>query len=99
MWAAELLAVLALVLLLNPRTRKRHGTLVVACLAVFASIWIEKGLAMVVTGFIPTPLGKVAVYVPTLPELVISAGIYATGLFLITILYKIALSIRGEVAS
>ncbi len=99
MWTAEALAVLALVLLLNPRTRKRHGTLVVACLAVFASIWIEKGLAMVVTGFIPTPLGKVASYVPTAPELLIAAGVYAVGLLLITLLYKIALSVRGEVAT
>ena len=98
MWTAEALAVLALVLLLNPRTRARHATLVVACLAVFVSIWIEKGLGMIVTGFVPSPLGKVASYVPTAPELLISAGVYATGLLLITLLYKIALSVRGEVA-
>ena len=51
---------------------------------------------MVVGGFVPNPLGKVMEYAPTLPELVISASIYATGMLIITVLYKIALSVRGE---
>jgi [DsrC]-trisulfide reductase subunit P len=99
MWTAEALAVTALVLLLNPRMRRRESTLTIACLAVFFSIWIEKGLGMIVTGFVPSPLGKVTSYSPTAPELLISLGIYAGGLLLITIFYKIALSVRGEVAA
>ena len=99
MWAAEAFAVTALILLINPRTRRREKTLAVACVAVFLSIWIEKGLGMVVTGFIPSPLGKVTSYTPTAPELLISLGIYAMGLLLITLFYKIALSIRGEVTA
>ncbi len=99
MWAAEILAVLALALLINPKTRRSESTLAVACVAVFLSIWIEKGLGMVVTGFVPSPLGKVTAYVPTAPELLISLGIYATGLLLITLFYKIALSLRGQVAA
>ncbi len=99
MWAAEALAVTALILLINPRTRRREKTLAVACVAVFLSIWIEKGLGMVVTGFVPSPLGKVTTYTPTAPELLISLGIYATGLLLITLFYKIALSLRGQVAA
>ena len=98
-WAAEALAVTALVLLLNPRTRRRESTLTVACIAVFLSIWIEKGLGMIVTGFVPSPLGKVTSYSPTAPELLISLGIYAGGLLLITIFYKIAVSVRAEVAA
>lgn len=99
MWAAEALAVTALILLINPRTRRREKTLAVACAAVFLSIWIEKGLGMVVTGFVPSPLGKVTTYTPTAPELLISLGIYATGLLLITLFYKIALSLRGQVTA
>ena len=99
MWAAEALAATALVLLINPRTRRREKTLAVACVAVFLSIWIEKGLGMVVTGFVPSPLGKVTTYTPTAPELLISLGIYATGLLLITLFYKIALSLRGQVTA
>ncbi|MFO7693682.1 MAG: NrfD/PsrC family molybdoenzyme membrane anchor subunit [Vicinamibacterales bacterium] len=99
MWTAEALAAVALVLLLVPRFRSRQTLLAVASAAIIVSVWIEKGLAMVVTGFVPTPLGHVVDYTPTVPELLISAGIYATGALLVTGFYKIALSVRGEVAA
>ena len=96
MWTSVLLAVFSLVLLLNPKTRKNIPWLGVACTSVFLSIWIDKGLGMVVTGFVPSPLGQVTEYWPTAPELLIAAGIYGLGLLLITALYKIVLSVREE---
>ena len=96
MWTSEVLAVFSLVLLLNPKTRKNIPWLGVACTSVFLSIWIDKGLGMVVTGFVPSPLGQVTEYWPTAPELLIAAGIYGMGLLLITALYKIVLSVREE---
>jgi molybdopterin-containing oxidoreductase family membrane subunit len=90
-------AVAGLVLLLNPRTRKNETTLAVACVAVFVSLWIEKGLGLLVTGFVPTPLGKVVRYTPTGPEVAIAIGIWAMGLLIITVLYKIFISVRKEV--
>lgn len=97
MWTSEILALVALVLLITPRTRHNERSLVAACVAVFLSIWIDKGLGMVVTGFVPSPLGRVTEYWPTVPEFLISVGIYAMGLLIVTGLYKIALSVRGEV--
>ncbi|HSK09895.1 MAG TPA: NrfD/PsrC family molybdoenzyme membrane anchor subunit [Vicinamibacterales bacterium] len=96
MWVAEILALGALVVLLVPSLKNRQGLLAAAATAVIVSVWIEKGLGMVVTGFIPTPLGHIASYTPTLPELGVSAGIYALGALLVTGFYKIALSVRGE---
>lgn len=96
MWTSVAFAILALVLLVNPKTRNVNRSLAVACVAVFLSIWIDKGMGMVVTGFVPSPLGKVTEYVPTFPEIMISLGVYATGALLVTLLYKIALSVRGE---
>jgi Ni/Fe-hydrogenase subunit HybB-like protein len=90
-------AVAGLVLLLNPRTRKNETTLAVACVAVFVSLWIEKGLGLLVTGFVPTPLGKIVRYMPTGPEVAIAIGIWAMGLLIITVLYKIFISVRKEV--
>jgi Ni/Fe-hydrogenase subunit HybB-like protein len=90
-------AVAGLVLLLNPRTRKNETTLAVACVAVFVSLWIEKGLGLLVTGFVPTPLGKVVRYTPTGSEVAIAIGIWAMGLLIITVLYKIFISVRKEV--
>jgi molybdopterin-containing oxidoreductase family membrane subunit len=63
---------------------------------VVAAIWIEKGLGMVVTGFIPNPLGHYNEYGPTLPEGMITIGIYALGFFILAVLYKVVSSIREE---
>jgi Ni/Fe-hydrogenase subunit HybB-like protein len=97
MWVSTVLAVLSLVLLINPSTRTREFTLGIACVAVVGSLWIDKGLGMVIAGFVPSPLGKVVHYSPTAPELAISLAVYAVGLLIVTGLYKIALEVRGEV--
>ena len=96
MTLSSILAVVALLLLLFPSSRKNETVLAFACVTVFLSTWIDKGLGMVVAGFVPTPLGKVLEYAPTAPELLISLGIYAFGLLLITGFYKVALSVRGQ---
>ena len=96
MWASASLAVVSLVLLLVPGWRRTSTLLTVACVTVVVSIWIEKGLGMVVTGFVPSPLGKVTHYLPSLPEVLIGLGIYAFGALVITVFYKVALSVRGQ---
>jgi molybdopterin-containing oxidoreductase family membrane subunit len=89
-------AVTALVLLIIPQTRKREPLLAVACCFVFLSLWIEKGLGLVVTGFVPSPLERITEYTPTGPEVAITIGIWALGLLMITIFYKIFISVRAE---
>jgi molybdopterin-containing oxidoreductase family membrane subunit len=96
MWAAIVLAFLALGLLINPRTRRNDTFLGLACAAVFASLWIEKGLGLVVTGFIPSPLEKITEYSPTVPEVAITVGVWAAGLLILTVLYKVALAVKME---
>jgi len=98
MWTSAVLAVVSLVLLINPSTRSNETSLVVACAAVFGSLWIDKGLGMVIAGFVPSPLGDVVHYSPTAPELAISLAIWAAGLLIVTGLYKIALEVRGHLA-
>jgi len=98
MWLSVILAISAIIILLNPRARKREGLLTFACIAVFVSIWIEKGMGMVVTGFIPSPLDKVTEYMPTFPEILISLGVYGIGFFILSVLYKIVISIRESEA-
>jgi molybdopterin-containing oxidoreductase family membrane subunit len=97
MWSAVILAGIALALLINPQTRKNETLLAIASAAVFVSLWIEKGLGLVVTGFIPSPLEKITEYSPTGPEVMITLGVWAMGLFILTVLYKIAVSVKEEV--
>ncbi|MBE3581165.1 MAG: polysulfide reductase NrfD [Thermoanaerobacteraceae bacterium] len=98
MWVFVLLSALALVLLINPATRAREKTLLVACAAVFGALWIEKGLGLVIAGFIPNPFERVSEYVPTLPEVLIALGVWATGLLVLTVLYRIVVAVKKETA-
>jgi len=99
MWASLILAGVALVLLINPGTRRRENILVVACVAVFVSIWIDKGLGLIVPGFIPSPTGEIFEYWPTVPEALITLGVWALGFLILTILYKITISVREEISA
>jgi Ni/Fe-hydrogenase subunit HybB-like protein len=94
MTAAAILAFAALAILIIPKTRKRDALLALACCAVFISLWIEKGLGLVITGFIPSPLEKITEYTPTVPEALITTGVWAAGLFVLTILYRIFVFVR-----
>ncbi len=97
MWTSQILALGALFLLLQPKVRRNESLLFGICCAVVVAIWIEKGLGMVITGFIPNPLGGVTEYWPTLNEGLITLGIYGIGFLVLAGLYKIAISVREEI--
>jgi molybdopterin-containing oxidoreductase family membrane subunit len=98
-WAFAILAVIATLMLLVPSVRENETTLAIACVMVFISLWIEKGVTLVITGFIPNPLEKITEYVPTPPEIAITVGVWATGFLVLTILYKIAVSVKEELGA
>jgi molybdopterin-containing oxidoreductase family membrane subunit len=98
MWTSMGLAAVAIFLLLVPRYRKNETVLAVTCVMVFLSLWIDKGLGLIIGGFTPSPLGVVTSYVPTAPELAIVVAIWAVGFLMITVFYKIALSVRESLA-
>jgi hypothetical protein len=56
-------------------------------------IWIEKGMGLIVPGFIPSTLHEVVEYVPSLTEWKVSLGIWAFGFMILTIALKIAIPI------
>ncbi len=99
MWTATGFALLALVLLIVPATRRREATLAVGCVAVIVATWIDKGLGLLIGGFTPNPFERVTDYWPTTPEILISLGVYALGFFILTVLYKIAVSVKTEVGA
>ncbi|MBW2622269.1 MAG: polysulfide reductase NrfD [Deltaproteobacteria bacterium] len=94
MWTSVTMALIAIGLLIYPPTRRNETILPVACVLVFLSTWIDKGLGMISGGFVPSPLEHVTEYIPTIPELFISLMIYAIGLLVLTVLYKITLSVK-----
>lgn len=83
-------------LMIHP-LRRNPRVLMWACAALFLGIWVEKGIGLVVPGFIPSPLGEIVEYTPTWVELWVTAGIWAMGLFVLTVLVRVALPIEmGE---
>jgi Ni/Fe-hydrogenase subunit HybB-like protein len=99
MWTSIVLALVAFGVLLSPRRRAHEPTLALASGAVFLSVWIEKGLGLVIAGFVPSPLGKVVGYAPTGLELLIAAGVYGTGLLILTFLVKVVVDIRRDITA
>ena len=88
-----------LTLMIHP-LRHNQRVLMAACATLFVGIWVEKGIGLVIPGFVPSPLGEIVEYTPTWVELCVTAGIWALGLFVLTILVRVALPIElGEVRS
>lgn len=98
MWTALILMAVAAVLLVYPKTRRNDLTLILACMVLFTGTWIDKGLGLVAGGFIPNPFHEIREYMPTAMELAISMGIYAIGAFILTVLFKIVVSVKKETA-
>jgi molybdopterin-containing oxidoreductase family membrane subunit len=99
-WTAIALNVLGTIALMIHPLRRNPRWLMPACAVLFVGIWIEKGIGLVVPGFIPSPLGEIVEYTPTWVELWVTAGIWALGLFVLTVLVQVALPIElGEVRS
>jgi Ni/Fe-hydrogenase subunit HybB-like protein len=99
-WTAIALNVVATITLMIHPLRENRRWLMTACAVLFVGIWIEKGLGLVIPGFIPSPLGEIVEYRPSAVELGVTAGIWALGMFVLTILVRVALPIElGEVRS
>jgi molybdopterin-containing oxidoreductase family membrane subunit len=92
-WSSVVLMLVSFVLLLMPSVRNNMKRLPIVCATAFTGIWIEKGMGLVVPGFIPSPIGEVTEYHPTFVEWLMTAGIWAFGFFILTILLKGAIGI------
>jgi molybdopterin-containing oxidoreductase family membrane subunit len=98
MWTAGAFAMIALFLLIIPGTRRNEITMILGCASVVIATWIDKGMGLVIGGFTPNPFERVTDYWPTTPEVLITVGVWATGFFILTVLFKIAASVKEELA-
>lgn len=87
----------AFVLFLIPKTRHNMVTRNIGCLLIYVSVYLEKGLGLVIPGMTPDELGEIYEYRPTWTELRVGAGIFSVGFLVFTLLTKIAIPImHGE---
>lgn len=94
-WAAIALNVGATLALTIHPIRRRRRWLYPCGGVLFVAIWIEKGLGLIVPGFIPSPLGEVVDYAPTWIEIAVTIGVWAMGVFIFTTLARVAIGIES----
>ncbi len=99
MWTSVFLCFGGLALFAYMKISKTGNDLMIGlgCAAIFIALWLDKGLGFVFGGLVVNPLDEIVEYYPTANEIGITLGIWATGLALVTILYKIAVSVEHEV--
>lgn len=98
-WTFVICGIAAFLLFLFPATRHNVVTLNLGCLLIYASVYIEKGMGLVMPAFTPDTLGEIYEYTPTIHELRIGAAIFSIGFFVFTVLCRIAIPIMtGEFA-
>ncbi len=97
MWTSIILMLTGIVLLIIPWLRNNEFLLPFTCVMIIIGTWIDKSLGMISGGFVPSPLHHVTEYAPTFPEVMITVGIFALGLIILTVLYKLATVVKEEV--
>lgn len=92
-WASVILGLGAFLLFLLPATRKHPLTMNAGCIMIYASVYIEKGIALIIPGYTPDVLGQVYHYIPSITELRVSMGIFSAGFLLYTLMVKTAIGV------
>jgi len=86
-------------MLLHPISRRKEWVLLLACSMCFVGLWIEKGMGLIVPGFIPSTLHEIVEYSPSMIEWKVMVGIWALGLMIFTVALKIAIPVLTGRAS
>ena len=89
-WTAVACGVGSAIALHLPAVAARPRLLDAACVVAFAGIWIEKGMGLIIPGFVPSTLHEIVEYAPTLVEWQVTAGVWAVGFMVFTVAIKAA---------
>ncbi len=92
-WAAIAMNVTAAVLFLWAPGKTNIWLIDLACVLSLVGIWIEKGIGLIVPGFVPSTLHEIVEYLPNELEWKVSLSIWAFGLILFTLGLKIAVAV------
>jgi|GEM_PF-980792 len=78
-WTSLACNILGTILFFMPAALECGSVRISACVLCIVVIWIEKGMGLIVPGFIPRTLHEIVEYTPSLTEWKVSAGIWAFG--------------------
>jgi len=92
-WSSIIMGTIAFFIFLIPKTRKNFITLNIGAVLIYFSVYIEKGIALIVPGFTPDVVGQIYVYTPSLIEVRSTVMVFSAGFLLFTFMLKIAIAI------
>ncbi len=92
-WASVACSIGAFLLFIIPATRRHPVTLNLGCILIYAGVYIEKGMGLVIPGMTPDTLGEIYEYTPTMVEVRIGVAVFAIGFLVYTVLTKLAVAI------
>ncbi|MCE4563764.1 polysulfide reductase NrfD [Maribellus sp. CM-23] len=95
-WLSIGMGFAAFILFLIPKTRKNFVTLNIGTVLIYSSVYVEKGIALIIPGFTPDVLGQIYVYTPSMTEIRTAVMIFSLGSLLFTFLVKVAIAIIFE---
>jgi Ni/Fe-hydrogenase subunit HybB-like protein len=95
-WTSIIMGCIAFVLFLLPKTRRNFTTLNIGAVLIYGSVYVEKGIALIIPAFTPDVLGQIYVYTPSMTEIRTAVMIFSVGFLLFTFLSKIAIAIVFE---
>ena len=93
MWAAAIMAIASVVMLAPPQWRTGRY-LPLALVFLVLGTWIDKGLGLLIGGFTPNMFDAYTPYMPTIKEIAVATGVYAIGALILSLLWKIALTVK-----
>lgn len=94
-WSAIGMEIAAAIILVTPRMSKHLWLVNIACVLSIVGIWIEKGMGLVIPGFIPSPMGSIVEYAPSLNETLVCLGIWSFGVLLYSWMLRLAIPIMN----
>lgn len=95
-WGSLVMGISAFFLFLIPKTRKNFLTLNIGAVFIYLSVYVEKGIGLIIPAFTPDTQGQFYIYTPSWTEIRVAAGIFAVGFLMFTFMVKVAIAITFE---
>lgn len=92
-WTALSFNTIAAGVFIFARPGKHMWLIDIACVLTLFGLWVEKGLGLIVPGFVPSTLHEIVEYLPNALEWKVSLGVWAMGLIVFTLGLKIAVAV------
>ncbi len=93
-WGALVLEIMAFAIFFVPALRNNRILLVLASIFCVIGVWVEKGMGLIIPGFIPSPADDLVEYTPSMAEFMICLGIWSMGALIFTVIVRVALAIQ-----